>query len=167
MVQNINLCTPNVELTMTVDPLTVDFLDVRVMREGNKLAYTLYSKPTDRNTLLQAYSFHPNSLKKSLPYSQFPRVLRNNSDQSKTEEQLGHMWDKFQQRGYSNHTLQKALDKCHSTQDTSKDSSTGRLVFPKTYTTASSQFKQIVDKNWRILKNDIYLPEPFPVLKEE
>ncbi|CAH2223944.1 Hypothetical predicted protein, partial [Pelobates cultripes] len=101
MVQYINSCTPNVQLTMTVDPLTVDFLDVGIMREGNKLAHTLYTKPTNSNTLLQANSFHPNALKQSLPYSQFLRVMRNNSDPSKAEEHLGLMWDKFQRRGYS------------------------------------------------------------------
>ncbi|CAH2249767.1 Hypothetical predicted protein [Pelobates cultripes] len=35
MVQYINSCTPNVQLTMTMDPLTVDFLDVvMVMTPG-------------------------------------------------------------------------------------------------------------------------------------
>ncbi|CAH2223714.1 Hypothetical predicted protein [Pelobates cultripes] len=161
MVQYINSCTPNVQLTTTMDPLTVDFLDVRIIREGNKLAYTLFTKSTDRNTLLQANSFHPNALKQSLPYSQFLRVMRNNSDPGKAEEQLGLMWEKFQQRGYSDFVLRKALDKCYSAQATLEAPPIKKLVFPTTYTTASPQFKQMIEKNWRILRNDMSLPEIF------
>ncbi|CAH2321319.1 Hypothetical predicted protein [Pelobates cultripes] len=115
MVASINMASPNIELTMTASPTTVDFLDVRVSIEDNKIMYTLFTKPTDRNTLLHATSFHPNPLKTSLPYSQFLRVYRNNAEPERAQEQINTMWDKFLECGYKKSTLNSALHRCHHT----------------------------------------------------
>ncbi|CAH2221869.1 Hypothetical predicted protein [Pelobates cultripes] len=80
MIQGINEAMDNIELSMILSTQQVDFLDVCVYREDQKLAYTLFSKPTDRNTILHATCFHPVALRKSLPYSQFLHVYRNNSN---------------------------------------------------------------------------------------
>ncbi|CAH2223968.1 Hypothetical predicted protein, partial [Pelobates cultripes] len=96
---------------MAANHETIDFLDVRVYTEGLKLAFTLYTKPTDRNTLLHTSSFLSNTLKASLPYSQFLRVYRNNSKPSKTQEQMSMMWGIFIQHGYKKTTLNAALQK--------------------------------------------------------
>ncbi|CAH2285995.1 Hypothetical predicted protein, partial [Pelobates cultripes] len=73
MLETINQLDTPVQLTMTMDPYTADLLDIRLYKENNTIAYTLFSKPTDRNTLLHATSHHPRHLINSLPYSQFLR----------------------------------------------------------------------------------------------
>ncbi|CAH2219326.1 Hypothetical predicted protein, partial [Pelobates cultripes] len=73
MINEINTANKPVKLTMTANSEDVDFLDVHIYGQGHKLAYSLYTKPTDRNTLLYAENFHPTHLKSSLPYSQFLR----------------------------------------------------------------------------------------------
>ncbi|CAH2293731.1 Hypothetical predicted protein, partial [Pelobates cultripes] len=148
---------------MTTNDKQIDFLDVRLYKEDGKIAYTLFNKPTDRNTLLHAESHHPKHLINSLPQSQFMRVIRNNSNMANTQLQLQDMWDKFLARGYKHRDLSKALDRCYEMplQITATTVSTERLVFPTTYTTISNEIKQSVDRNWRILQNDTSLPPQF------
>ncbi|CAH2312442.1 Hypothetical predicted protein [Pelobates cultripes] len=118
MLETINNLDTPVRLTLTTDTQTVDFLDIRLYKDDNTLAYTLFSKPTDRNTILHATSHHPRHLINSLPHSQFLRMIRNNSNINNTHIQLQQMWDKFKAMGYSNKILQAALDKCYVTSTT-------------------------------------------------
>ena len=52
----------------------INFLDVRVIREGTKLITNLYSKPTDTHSLLHRISCLLNHTKKGIPYSQALRI---------------------------------------------------------------------------------------------
>ncbi|CAH2251601.1 Hypothetical predicted protein [Pelobates cultripes] len=108
MLETINNLDTPVRLTMT-DTQTVDFLDIRLYKEDNTIAYTLFSKPTNRNTILHATSHHPRHLINSLPNSEFLWMIRNNSTINNTHIQLQQMWDKFKARGYSNKILQRLL----------------------------------------------------------
>ncbi|CAH2301456.1 Hypothetical predicted protein [Pelobates cultripes] len=152
MLEIINNLDKPVRLTMTTSEEQIDFLDVRVYKENGKIAYTLFNKSTDRNTLLHAESHHPRPLINSLPQSQFMRVIRNNSNVANIKIQLQTMWDKFLARGYNPRSLSKALNRCYET-PVQRTDTRERLVFSVTYTTISDNIKQSVDRNWRILQN--------------
>ncbi len=62
--------------TMECDPVSIRFLDVSVYICDGKLHTDLYRKPMHRNTILRGDSFHPRTLTKSLPISQFKHVPR-------------------------------------------------------------------------------------------
>ena len=49
---------------------------MQVIKFDGSIVTTLYRKETDKNNILLAPSFHPTSLKKSLPISQFLRLRR-------------------------------------------------------------------------------------------
>ncbi|CAH2302320.1 Hypothetical predicted protein, partial [Pelobates cultripes] len=46
MLESINSLNTPVRLTMTTNDQTIDFLNVRLYKEQDGVAYTLYSKPT-------------------------------------------------------------------------------------------------------------------------
>ncbi|XP_063281808.1 uncharacterized protein LOC134566025 [Pelobates fuscus] len=115
MVENINSLPIPVTLTLSWHNTNIEFLDVSIFKEEDRLGFTLYRKVTDRNTLLSATSFHPQHIKDSLPISQFLRVLRFNSDPSKCEEQLHEVRDRFLARGFHPRILDIALDKARMT----------------------------------------------------
>ncbi|CAJ0922469.1 unnamed protein product [Ranitomeya imitator] len=72
---------PGLDFTMTQDSHQISFLDTLVNKDTNgNLSTDLYSKPTDRNSLLHFDSFHPPNMKKSIPKSQLNRVTRIVSD---------------------------------------------------------------------------------------
>ena len=54
----------------------INFLDVQVIKQGNKLITDLFAKSTDTHQLLHQASCHPNHTKKGIPYGQALRICR-------------------------------------------------------------------------------------------
>lgn len=78
----------------------INFLDVFVIKSVFGLETSLYRKPTDRNTLLHGTSYHPESLKRSLPISQFSRICRICSEEDDFQYQASILSDRFRARAY-------------------------------------------------------------------
>ncbi|CAH2295500.1 Hypothetical predicted protein [Pelobates cultripes] len=70
-VKNVNCLPSPVKITANISDTMVQYLDLEILIKDNKIEYQLYSKPTDRNTILHFESAHPEHSKKSLPYTQF------------------------------------------------------------------------------------------------
>ncbi|CAJ0947764.1 unnamed protein product [Ranitomeya imitator] len=66
----LNEAWPGIRFTITHDSNSVSFLDTTVLKdqEGH-LTTDLHTKPTDRNSILHFDSFHPPSVKRSIPRS--------------------------------------------------------------------------------------------------
>ena len=73
---HLNQAHPTVKFTSDYFDTSINFLDVKVSRNGNELDTDLYVKPTDTNQYLDASSCHPNHCKTSIPYSQTLRLNR-------------------------------------------------------------------------------------------
>ncbi|CAH2299474.1 Hypothetical predicted protein, partial [Pelobates cultripes] len=101
-------------------------------------------------------------LNKSLPYSQFLRVLRNNSQSHQCNLQLETMYNRFQARGYPHNILDEALKRARTayTLPDSRDvkAANTRSIFPMQYT-ASVELTSSIRNNWNILALDPTLPE--------
>ncbi|CAJ0966130.1 unnamed protein product [Ranitomeya imitator] len=86
---------------MTNSTEKVSFLDTLVFRdELGTLKTDLYTKPTDRNSLLHYHSLHPIATKKSIPRSQFKRLQRIVTDPNLLKTRTEEMYSKFRERGY-------------------------------------------------------------------
>ncbi|XP_048085145.1 uncharacterized protein LOC125285007 [Alosa alosa] len=97
--------------TMSVDKTKMNFLDILVIREGNVLKTNLYRKSTDRNSLLHGESYHPTSLKKNLPISQFSRIRRICSSEDGYQSQSTILKKRFKERGYKDQWIGEAADR--------------------------------------------------------
>ncbi|CAJ0951767.1 unnamed protein product, partial [Ranitomeya imitator] len=84
---------------------------------GGTLNSDLYTKTTDRNSLLLYQSCHPMATKRSIPISQFHRVRKIVSDENTCKTQLDKMEMKFTQRGYPRKLLQDCRYRPGSTRD--------------------------------------------------
>ncbi|CAJ0926505.1 unnamed protein product [Ranitomeya imitator] len=72
---DINSQIPNLTSTIHKDQHSVNFLDTLVtLKDDGHLDIDLYTKPTDKNSLLHFSSCHPSHIKKSLPGSQIHRL---------------------------------------------------------------------------------------------
>ena len=65
-----------INFTFNYSKQEVIFLDTKISFQHNVLVSQLYSKPTSAHQYLQRNSFHPLSLLKSIPKSQFIRIRR-------------------------------------------------------------------------------------------
>lgn len=103
----LNRIHPSIRFTIeTSSDNTLPFLDTLLYldKEG-RLQTRVYYKSTDRHLYLHQRSFHPRSCKKSLPYSQGLRIIRNTSDPVVCEQELDRLLDFFKKRSYPASTL--------------------------------------------------------------
>ena len=78
----------------------VNFLDLQVIKQGNKLVTDLFTKPTDTHQPLHRTSCHPSHTKKGIPYSQALRIRRICSEETFFEDRVGDLKNWLLKRGY-------------------------------------------------------------------
>ena len=154
----LNSLVPSIKFNAEVSKTDVTFLDTRISINAGKLSSTLYTKSTDRNSLLHASSAHPVPLKKGLPYSQFLRLKRICSNDSDFEEKAGEMYKRFLARSYPKSWLDTALNQVYQmdmnaprqTREKKKHS----VTCATTYSPLSREIKDTITKHWHILGSD-------------
>ncbi|CAJ0938138.1 unnamed protein product [Ranitomeya imitator] len=77
-----------IKFTLVYSDTNIQFLDVNVRIENDRLVTKLYTKTTDKNDLLMYNSQHPRKTKESIPYSQLLRIKRIESDTGSLENLL-------------------------------------------------------------------------------
>ena len=119
---------------------TVHFLDTRIyVNEQNKLESDVYIKPTDKTMLLHNTSFHPNTCKQGVIYSQALRYRRIITYDNILRNQLEKLKIILMTRGYKTDTIDNAFGKpIHSTHK-------------KNYFTTTNQTKLELDQHLEFL----------------
>lgn len=164
----LNNINPNINLSMEYSQRSINFLDVSIsVNEDGQLQTSIFRKPTDRNTLLHADSFHPSSLKSNIPLGQFQRLKRICSSNNDFSDQASNMYSRFRQRGYKKDILDNALTKVKSTErkelfkKKAKTTNKNRIFCSLQYGNLSNRIRSIITKNWGILKSDPTLAATF------
>ena len=137
--------------------------------EQQRLQKTLLNKKTDRIlSYLHAKSNNPESLKKSVPYSQILRVKFFFSTNSEFECNCKVLKERFTKRGYSSYSIETEIKKV-------KPLDRKELLTPKTtqkpqvlqltvtYDHTLPKIKQIIQNHWSILKTNKALEETFSI----
>ena len=109
----------NIRLTFVLGGRQLEALDLRLhLDDHNRIAFTLFRKPTDGHQFLHFHSDHPMHIKRSLPYSQLLRVRRNCSDNRDYEMEARKLLQRFLHRGYPRQLLceakRKAAERCRT-----------------------------------------------------
>ncbi|XP_073435684.1 uncharacterized protein [Dendrobates tinctorius] len=95
----LNSINETIKFTMECSRVELNFLDVLIRKDGEKLDTELFCKKTDRNNLLHYSSHHPQKMLDAIPYSQYLRAKRIVSRDEKLTETVDNMSKKFVQRG--------------------------------------------------------------------
>lgn len=143
------------QFTCHHDKKQVSFLDTMVIiTDQLTISTDLYTKPTDRNSLLQYQSCHPRHIKHSLPKSQYTRVQKIVSDPDTRQKRLHEMSHKFKQRGYPDQVLSATFSQPISgdTNRHPKQPKPPRLPFVHTYHPVMPKIQQIIRQHWSILQ---------------
>ena len=107
----LNSAHHSIKFTVEYSKETVNFLDVQVIKQGNKVVTDLYTKPTDTHQLLHRSSCHPGHTKKGIPYGQALRIRRICSEDSFFEKRLGNLENFLLDRGYNRGEIQGQFDR--------------------------------------------------------
>ncbi|XP_041428430.1 uncharacterized protein nr6a1.L isoform X6 [Xenopus laevis] len=150
-----------IRFTLKYDTKSIEFLDLLIFKTEDGLGTSLYRKPTDRNTILHAASDHPPSTIRAIPYSQFLRTIRNNSDPEKAQQQLTETFERFLERGYKKELLTQQLQRAIQftqtdliTRKTKDKPITERMIFTSKYSHVSKHLRTSIQKNWPIVAMD-------------
>ena len=157
--QEINQIHPSIKFTFKYSPKEIDYLDTIVMitNEG-KLTTRLFKKPTDRSNYLHNKSYHPNSLKKNIPYGQALRIKKICTDERDYEHSLDELQESFLKRGYNKQNIREQFTKV-SNQDRSqlltykpKNKNKNQLLFITTYNKTLPRIQSAIEKQWNLLQ---------------
>lgn len=148
---------------------SINFLDLKIYVDPEgALHTTIYRKPTDRNTILRADSFHPSSLiSNSLSHMGSFRHWGEYVILTLTLKQSIELYRRFKQRGYKNKSLNCALSKTKSIERPSlfkskpKNQGSNRMFCSLQYSKQTNKIKKSI-KNWDILWSDSSLSSVFP-----
>lgn len=163
--QSLNSLDSPIRMTLTYDRQQIHFLDITICKQGDRVVTTLFRKPTDRNSLIQAQSHHPPHMSRGVLYSQFLRVIRNNTNRDTAELQLCELAEQFEERGYPRKLIDEQLyrAKIHNQEDLLQESNKGAktqpdLVFTTCWSDVSIQMKKAITERWEIINSDTQLP---------
>lgn len=166
----LNDTNKNIKLSLEYSQDCLNFLDLQISLDKNKKLHTsIYRKPTDRNTILRADSYHPKTTISNIPYGQFQRLRRICDSTTDFETKATDMHHRFQTRGYDKNNLDQTLARAKTLKR--KDLLTKRkrpqnqqpfkTFFSMRYGHLSYHIKKIILKNWNILTSDPSLQTTF------
>ncbi|CAJ0959959.1 unnamed protein product, partial [Ranitomeya imitator] len=108
-ISELNNNTLNITLTALFSTSMVDFLDLKIMKNGTQIQTKLFRKTTATNSLLHFMSFHPQHLRNNLPKGQFLRVRHNCSADADFREDVLDLMTRLAKRGYPGRVTSRAF----------------------------------------------------------
>ena len=110
--ENSNTKHERIKFEHNISHSKISFLDALIYKDKKiTLQTTLYQKPTDQQSYLQANSDHPKSLKRSIPYSQVLRIKTICSTLTEYKKHCAIPKPNFIERGYEENILKDKIDK--------------------------------------------------------
>ena len=148
----INNFHPSIKFTFEYSPISVNFLDVQIIRVNDKLVTDLYVKPTDTHQYLDASSCHAFHSKKAIPYSQALRLNRICSEKSFFDHRCDQLALWLKKRGYSDKLVHQEILKARKPkrddllfrEQSDKKTRGRKLVFNITYHPAFAKIKNVL-----------------------
>ena len=99
--ETLNLYHPTIKFTVEYSKTKINFLDVAVMKKGNRPVNDLYANLTDTHEYLNGSSCHVSYCKKSIPFSQALRLNRVCSENAFFDKRRNKLEVWLKERGYS------------------------------------------------------------------
>lgn len=159
-----------IDLTYEVSPSTINFLDLEISVNNDRLETKTFFKPTDRNGYIPVDSCHHATWLKSIPRSQFTRIRHNCSDLSDYFHQAQILKSRFIDKGYDSVDIDEAINKVSlidrssllSERPKGTQENKHRWSFLTNFSVQHKQIKDILIRHWKVLKNDHMLGPLLP-----
>ena len=106
---------PAIKFTMEKSFNKINFLDVSVSKNNNKLSTELYTKEMATHQYLHAKSCHRNCIKRAIPYGQAVRIKLICSDENVLNERLTQLETWLLKRGYLQENVRSEIERVNLT----------------------------------------------------
>ena len=155
----VNSFHPALKYTWEISENSLAFLDIKLSINDNGLSTSVHYKPTDSHNYLQHSSSHPQNVKNAIPFSQFLRLRRLCSDDTDFSNKCEEMCQFFKKRGYPDSAVTTGKHRAQEIDretalQTSQNEETDRMPFTLTYHPQNLAIKNVILKNFKILRND-------------
>ena len=163
----LNTLHPTIKFTWSFSQEKVNFLDVMVSIENQKIETDLYKKPTDRCQYLLPSSCHPSHITRNIPYSLAYRLVRICSTTEKLDQRLNELKEMLVSRDYRPKSVDAALAKARAIPrsvalEKVVKKKNERPVFVITYDPRLPSVSNIFKKHHAILVEDPAMKKVFP-----
>ena len=148
---------------LKISQTSLAFLDIQLSVNGNGLYNSVHYKPTDSHNYLLHSSSHPQHAKNAIPFSQFLRLRRLCSDESDLNSKCEEMSQFFKKRGYPDSAVTTGKHCAQDRTTTSQNEETKRIPFTLTYHPQNLEVKNVILKNFKIIRNDPETKHIFPL----
>ena len=156
--EEINNVHHSIKFTVEYSFTNINFLDTTVYKSNNKLYTKVYKKPTDRSLYLHSNSYHPNNLKRNIPYGQALRLKKICSENDQYLKSLDALKNSFLERGYTQENLENQFRKASSKprddllKYQSREKSISTVPFITTYHKQLPDIRSTITKHWNLLQ---------------
>ena len=168
--EKLNKNGKNIKLTYTISDKIIQFLDLEISLEYQKISTKTFFKPVDRNSYIPTDSCHYDPWLINVPKGQLTRIRRNCTDDNTFMDQAKFVGSKFTQKGYSEDFIQLKIEEV-------KNVSRENLISDKkkfakveqeipiilNFNVQHRQLESVFRKHWPILKADRQLQDVLPV----
>ena len=153
----INTVHPTIKFDHKYSRTSIEFLDTIVRLTNGKLTTTLYTKPTDRRAYLHSGSYHPDSTKKAIAFSQASRLRRICTDSTDFNEHANNLRRDLSNRGYNEDHVTEAISRAASLNRSDlmsykEKTRTSRIPLIVTYNRTLPNLKEIISSTWNHLQ---------------
>ncbi|XP_041424662.1 uncharacterized protein LOC121395364 [Xenopus laevis] len=161
MVNEANRSHSTLKFTMESSQHEINFLDINIKIDENKIYTNLYRKTMDRNNLLHRKSFHNPKTLNAIPKGQYIRARKIASTETAFNQASKELTKRFVNRGYPAGHLSKVQQEVQklTRQDLlspkqQKTRDTDRLTFVSKYDKRSRSIENVIKRYWPILQHD-------------
>ena len=114
-IQALNEFHPTLKFTSEYSEVSINFLDVTIIKEGTSLYTTLYNKPTNAFNYLDYRSSHHNKQKDNIPYAQALRIRKICTRISDFEKNADKLLRNLLRRHYPKALIENSIQKARDT----------------------------------------------------
>lgn len=160
----------NIALQWNIHEQHIDFLDLDIRIEGEKILTKTHFKSVDRNSYLSTNSCHFKHWLYNIPKGQLIRIKRNCTIEEDYKDQAHILKERFMKKGYSEMSLNNQINEVnHLSRNRMLETTTKRqTAFPEVpqiildFNAQHKEVEKLFKKHWHILKADKHLNAVLP-----
>lgn len=148
---------PKINFTIDTSSEEIPFLDIKLIRSGNKIITDIFHKGTDTFNYLPFKSCHPRHIKRNIPFTLARRIRMLCEQKDTRTTRYEELKQRLTIKGFPSFIIEAGIKKAEDMTDeelnSSKDSDDDRIVAISTHNPNNPNMESLVQKSLNILQS--------------